>query len=222
MLRGEILTALAMFGHDLTLDEASKRFQAFLENRNTPLLPPDIRKVGCSVILMHEISLQILLLIIIVKCWQAAYVAVMQRASKSNRSGYESLLKVYKEADLSQEKTRILGNEMSCMRAYHTFFWVCILIFSMIVGSLASSRDPDLILEALNFMLSSEVTFLQIFYKSECTYIHYQHIIFLFMHNGYSYVVNLLYIVKVRSQDAVFGLAVTREGRDVAWAWLKV
>ena len=57
MLRGEILTALAMFGHDLTLDEASKRFQAFLENRNTPLLPPDIRKVGCSVILMQEISL---------------------------------------------------------------------------------------------------------------------------------------------------------------------
>ncbi|ESW08851.1 hypothetical protein PHAVU_009G079500 [Phaseolus vulgaris] len=130
MLRGEILTALAVFGHDLTLDEASKRFQAFLENRNTPLLPPDIRK--------------------------AAYVAVMQGASKSNRSGYESLLKVYRETDLSQEKTRILG-------------------------SLASSRDPDLILEALNFMLSSEV----------------------------------------RSQDAVFGLAVNREGRDVVWAWLK-
>ncbi|KAK7352549.1 hypothetical protein VNO80_17972 [Phaseolus coccineus] len=130
MLRGEILTALAVFGHDLTLDEASKRFQAFLENRNTPHLPPDIRK--------------------------ATYVAVMQGASKSNRSGYESLLKVYRETDLSQEKTRILG-------------------------SLASSRDPDLILEALNFMLSSEV----------------------------------------RSQDAVFGLAVSREGRDVVWAWLK-
>lgn len=32
----------------------------------------------------------------------------------------------------------------------------------------------------------------------------------------------LLYNVKVRSQDAVFGLAVNREGRDVAWAWLKV
>ena len=42
------------------------------------------------------------------------------------------------------------------------------------------------------------------------------------MRNGYSYVVNLLYIVKVRSQDAVFGLAVTQEGRNVAWAWLKV
>ncbi|XP_047158930.1 aminopeptidase M1 [Vigna umbellata] len=130
MLRGEILTALALLGHDLTLEEASERFQAFLEDRNTPLLPPDTRK--------------------------AAYVAVMQGASKSNRSGYESLLKVYRETDLSQEKTRILG-------------------------SLSSSRDPDLILEALNFMLSSEV----------------------------------------RSQDAVFGLAVNREGRDVAWAWLK-
>ncbi|QCE16380.1 aminopeptidase M1 [Vigna unguiculata] len=130
MLRGEILTALAVLGHDLTLEEGNKRFQAFLEDRNTPLLPPDTRK--------------------------AAYVAVMQGASKSTRSGYDSLLKVYRETDLSQEKTRILG-------------------------SLSSSRDPELILEALNFMLSSEV----------------------------------------RSQDAVFGLAVNREGRDVAWLWLK-
>ncbi|PNY15161.1 puromycin-sensitive aminopeptidase-like protein, partial [Trifolium pratense] len=130
LLRGEILTSLAQFGHDLTLDEASKRFQAFLEDRNTPLLPPDLRR--------------------------AVYVAVMKRASKSNRSGYESLLKVYRETDLSQEKTRILG-------------------------SLASSSDPELILEVLNFMLSSEV----------------------------------------RSQDAVFGLSVNWEGRDVAWAWLK-
>jgi hypothetical protein len=45
------------------------------------------------------------------KCWQAVYVAVMKRASKSNRPGYESLLKVYRETDLSQEKTRILGND---------------------------------------------------------------------------------------------------------------
>lgn len=29
-------------------------------------------------------------------------------------------------------------------------------------------------------------------------------------------------LVKVRSQDAVFGLAVGREGRDVAWTWFKV
>jgi len=57
MLRGEILTALAVLGHDLTLEEGNKRFQAFLEDRNTPLLPPDTRKVGCIFILMHEISL---------------------------------------------------------------------------------------------------------------------------------------------------------------------
>ncbi|KAI4316496.1 hypothetical protein L6164_024476 [Bauhinia variegata] len=130
MLRGEVLTALAKFGHDLTLDEATRRFQAFLENRNTPLLPPDIRK--------------------------ATYVAVMWRAGKSNRLGYESLLKVYRETDLSQEKTRILS-------------------------SLSSSPDPDLVFEVLNFMLSPEV----------------------------------------RSQDAVFGLAVSQEGREIAWTWLK-
>lgn len=41
---------------------------------------------------------------------QAAYVAVMQKVSASNRSGYEALLRVYRESDLSQEKTRILSN----------------------------------------------------------------------------------------------------------------
>ncbi|KAE8100060.1 hypothetical protein FH972_017989 [Carpinus fangiana] len=130
MLRGEILTALAVFGHDLTLNEASRRFHAFLDDRNTSLLPPDIRK--------------------------AAYVGVMQRVSTSNRLDYESLLRVYRETDLSQEKTRILG-------------------------SLASCSDPNIIREVLDFLLSSEV----------------------------------------RSQDAVFGLAVSFEGRETAWTWLK-
>lgn len=35
--------------------------------------------------------------------------AVMQNVNSSNRLGYESLLRVYRETDLSQEKTRILG-----------------------------------------------------------------------------------------------------------------
>lgn len=45
MSRGEIHTALAMLGHEETLNEATSRFQAFLNNRSTPLLHPDIRKV---------------------------------------------------------------------------------------------------------------------------------------------------------------------------------
>ncbi|XP_058222538.1 aminopeptidase M1 [Rhododendron vialii] len=106
MLRGEILTALAQFGHDVTQHEARRRFDAFLNDRHTPLLPPDTRR--------------------------AAYVAVMQNVSTLNRSGYESLLKIYRETDQSQEKTRILG-------------------------SLASCPDPDVVLEVLNFLLSSEV-----------------------------------------------------------------
>ncbi|KAK4752776.1 hypothetical protein SAY87_021574 [Trapa incisa] len=36
---------------------------------------------------------------------RAAYVAVMQTVNSSDRSGYESLLRVYRESDLSQEKT---------------------------------------------------------------------------------------------------------------------
>ncbi|XP_048134295.1 aminopeptidase M1-like [Rhodamnia argentea] len=130
MLRGAILSALAEFGDEPTLKEASRRFHAFLEDRSTPLLPPDIRG--------------------------AAYVAVMQTVNASNRSGFESLRRVYRETDLSLEKTRILG-------------------------SLASCPDPNIILEVLNFILSPEV----------------------------------------RSQDAVSGLAVCREGRETAWTWLK-
>ena len=45
MLRGEVLSALAVFGHDQTLNEASRRFNVFLNDRNTSLLPPDLRKV---------------------------------------------------------------------------------------------------------------------------------------------------------------------------------
>ncbi|XWS70218.1 hypothetical protein CRYUN_Cryun03dG0029700 [Craigia yunnanensis] len=130
MSRGDIFTALAMLGHQETLNEATRRFHDFLDNRNTPLLHPDIRK--------------------------AAYVAVMQKVSSSNKAGFESLLSVYRETDLSQEKTRVLD-------------------------SLASCPDQGIILEVLNFALSSEV----------------------------------------RSQDAVFGLAVSKEGREVAWKWLK-
>ncbi|KAI9117879.1 hypothetical protein K1719_011021 [Acacia pycnantha] len=63
MLRGEVLTALVVSGHDLILDEASMRVQLFLKDRSTQLYPPDIRK--------------------------ATDVAVMQRTSKSNGFVYE-------------------------------------------------------------------------------------------------------------------------------------
>lgn len=130
MLRGELLTALALFGHDATKNEAIRRFHIFLDDRDTSVLPPDLRR--------------------------AVYIAVMLNVNKSNRSGYDSLLRVYRETDLSQEKTRILG-------------------------SLGSCEDPEIILEVLNFLLCPEV----------------------------------------RSQDAVHGLAVSIEGREIAWKWLQ-
>ncbi|OMO56355.1 hypothetical protein COLO4_35671 [Corchorus olitorius] len=106
MLRGELLTALAKFGHVETLAEASRRFHAFLNDRNTPLFPPGIRK--------------------------AAYAGVMQKVNSSDKAGFESLLRVYRETNSSQEKLRILG-------------------------SLASCPDQVIVIEALNFALSSEV-----------------------------------------------------------------
>ncbi|KAH7681919.1 Peptidase M1 alanine aminopeptidase/leukotriene A4 hydrolase protein [Dioscorea alata] len=106
MLRGEILTALAELGHESTLHEAARRFSAFLDDRNTPLLPPDIRG--------------------------AAFIAVMQTVTATNKSGYDSLLRVYKETDLSQEKVRILGCLTSC-------------------------PDAAVVLDVLNFLLTPAV-----------------------------------------------------------------
>ncbi|KAH7653497.1 Peptidase M1 alanine aminopeptidase/leukotriene A4 hydrolase protein [Dioscorea alata] len=106
MLRGEVLTALAILNHEITSKEAIRRFNIFLEDKNTTLLPPDTRK--------------------------ATYTAVMRSANTGDKHGLESLLKLYRETDVAQEKERILS-------------------------ALASSPDPDIVDEALNFLLSSEI-----------------------------------------------------------------
>ncbi|KAF2323598.1 hypothetical protein GH714_036269 [Hevea brasiliensis] len=106
LLRGEIYIALATFGHDKMHNEALRRFQTLLTDRNTPFLSVGTRK--------------------------AAYIAVMRNASSTNKSGFEYLLKIYREADTVQEKEQIL----SCI---------------------ASCPDPEIVLEALNFMVSDEV-----------------------------------------------------------------
>ena len=84
----------------------------------------------------------------------------MQKASKSNRSGYESLLKVYRETDLSQEKTRILGIDIfhQTLAEFLHFSRSPRPLTLLPVGSLGSSPDPDLVLKVLNFVLSSEVS----------------------------------------------------------------
>lgn len=45
MLRPLLLIALVQLGHDKTINEGVRRFNIFTHNRNTPLLPPDTRKV---------------------------------------------------------------------------------------------------------------------------------------------------------------------------------
>ncbi|KAG2578560.1 hypothetical protein PVAP13_6NG203300 [Panicum virgatum] len=106
MLRSLLLIGLVRLGHNETINEGVRRFHIFFEDRKTSLLPPDTRK--------------------------AAYLAVMRTVSMSNRSGYDALLKIYRETAEPQEKSRVLG-------------------------SLSSSPDKDIVLEALNFMFTDEV-----------------------------------------------------------------
>ncbi|XP_057771207.1 aminopeptidase M1-like isoform X2 [Salvia miltiorrhiza] len=80
--REQVLTALANLDHLQTKEEAINRFQAYLEDKNTSLLPVNTRK--------------------------AAYVAVMRNTSSADKTGLRWLQKLYKEVDAVQEKTRIL------------------------------------------------------------------------------------------------------------------
>ncbi|KAI8544643.1 hypothetical protein RHMOL_Rhmol08G0312400 [Rhododendron molle] len=88
MTRERVLMALVNLGHSITIDEAMKRFQAYLDDRNTPLLPVD--------------------------CRRAAFRAVMRNTNTSNRNGFEALLTIYKEAQAVQEKARVLRCLASC------------------------------------------------------------------------------------------------------------
>ncbi|CAM0951104.1 unnamed protein product [Alopecurus aequalis] len=88
MLRPLLLTALVQLGHGKTINEGVRRFNIFIHDRNTSLLPPDTRK--------------------------ASYLAVMQNVSSPNRSGYDALRKVYRESAEGEEKLRVLGILCSC------------------------------------------------------------------------------------------------------------
>ncbi|XP_074565090.1 aminopeptidase M1-B-like [Curcuma longa] len=105
-LRSEIFVTLVLLGHEKTINDAIERLPPFLSNRSTIVLSPDIKKV--------------------------VYISIMQTVSIANRSGYEFLLKLYRETDDIGEKILIL----SC-------FTTC--------------PDPNILLESLNFLLSSEV-----------------------------------------------------------------
>ncbi|KAK7255647.1 hypothetical protein RIF29_29062 [Crotalaria pallida] len=63
---------------------------------------------------------------------RAAYVSVMRNTTTENRTGLESLLSLYRSTDILQERERILR---------------CI----------ASSADPNVVLEVLNLLLSDEI-----------------------------------------------------------------
>jgi puromycin-sensitive aminopeptidase len=70
---------------------------------------------------------------------KASYLAVMRTVTTSSRAGYDALLKIYRETAEAQEKSRILGSLSSCL-------------------------DKDIVLEALNFMLTDEVRNQDAFY----------------------------------------------------------
>lgn len=55
MMRERVLMALVNLGHSRTIDEAMKRFQAYLDDQNTPLLPVDCRRVNIKPIISHSL-----------------------------------------------------------------------------------------------------------------------------------------------------------------------
>ncbi|CAM8970525.1 unnamed protein product [Rhodiola kirilowii] len=101
--RTSVLTTLALLGDEGTIQEATRRFHIYLNNRSTSLFDPQIR--------------------------QAAYVGVMQNVSSSNRDNYEAIKKLYWESNDTDDSLIILRSLTSC-------------------------PDAQIVLEALNFMIS--------------------------------------------------------------------
>ncbi|KAG6476954.1 hypothetical protein ZIOFF_066204 [Zingiber officinale] len=106
LLRKQIQNTFVLLGHEKTINYAIEHLQPFTSNTSTIALSPDIKKV--------------------------VYLSIMQTVTTTNRSGYEFLLKLYREADDASEKTLILSCFTRCL-------------------------DPNILLESLNFLLSSEV-----------------------------------------------------------------
>ncbi|XP_031388911.1 aminopeptidase M1-like [Punica granatum] len=104
--RGEVLMAMANFGDETIHKEALRRFKSLLNDKDTPLRSADTKR--------------------------AAYISIMRNTTASNRDHFESLLRIYREADTVQERERILR-------------------------FLAFSPDPDIVLEVLNFLVSDQV-----------------------------------------------------------------
>lgn len=108
MLRPLLLVALVELGHGKTINEGVRRFNIFKRDHNTSLLPPDTRKV-LLLPLLHKAFICLLLPFVTYTVLQAAYLSVMQNVSSSNRSGYDALLKVYRESAEGEEKLGVLG-----------------------------------------------------------------------------------------------------------------
>jgi hypothetical protein len=53
MLRPLLLIALVQLGHGKTINEGVRRFNIFIHDHNTSLLPPDTRKVLPFAITLH-------------------------------------------------------------------------------------------------------------------------------------------------------------------------
>lgn len=163
MLRSLLLTALVRLGHNETINEGVRRFHIFFEDGKTSLLPPDTRKVIVLTVFPYIPSV-LHLWFLICNVVQAAYLAVMRTVSTSSRSGFDALLKIYREASEPQEKSRVLG---LCSpfgfpaRQQHSFLFHHVGYpesnVSLFTGSLSSSPDQDIVLEALNFMFTDEV-----------------------------------------------------------------
>ena len=64
MLREEVFMALANFDHKETHEELKKRFQTYLNDKNTAVFPVDIRKVNIN---SHNYSC-IMKVLFILKC----------------------------------------------------------------------------------------------------------------------------------------------------------
>lgn len=168
LLRGEVLRALATFDHDKTHEEALNRFQSLVNDKNVPLVSADTNRV---IELLEYVSLPI------------PY-RPFRIDMKKSLICYCRLFTLQLWGIVPPQTGKVLNpcwifiekpiqckwRKEFCVRFTKHYIWnavpclVCVkntlqfcYMFWLCTGCLATSPDPDIVVEVLNFLLSDEV-----------------------------------------------------------------
>ncbi|KAL2903704.1 Aminopeptidase M1 [Bienertia sinuspersici] len=193
MLRRELLTVLVYLGHENTFSEANRRFDAFCADRDSPLLPPDTNSLASCP--DPDIVLEVLNFLL------SPEVSLIYSLFFLNTSSVFFYVQHLQKME-----------NFNYVQQMFSFFFLPIISFYLSLLHMIYSLSILFILTSKIYLRVRKTHFVA-HKKKRRKYLNSK------LCN--QLIVETL-IVKVRSQDVIFGLSVSKEGCETAWKWLQV